>query len=322
MVAKRKYIETLCFIGAVIFLLGACSSTLSTESSENKAALLLESTIDDEGWNNKGYHGLLSIQSELGMEVMYEENISSLGAVKTALDTLQEEGVELIFGHGKIFAEMFDELHEDYPEMHFVSFNGEVSGENVTSLHFDGYAMGYFAGRLSSEMSDTKTVGVIAAQEWQPEAEGFVEGVETKNSNVKAIHHNVGSWEDKEGALQILNDMLAEEADIIYPAGDGFHVEIINKLKEEGLYAIGYVGDQADLGEATVLTSTVQHVEEMYKMAAEKYQNDELDSGNITVDFKEDAISMGEYSPVVPEEVQEQLNDEINQYKETGKLPN
>ncbi|SDI26169.1 BMP family ABC transporter substrate-binding protein [Alteribacillus bidgolensis] len=321
MFLNRKYIGLFIVGYTVLLLLSACSTDMSTASSDNKAALLLESTIDDEGWNSKGYHGLLNIQSELDMEVMYEENVSSLGAVKTSLDTLKEEGVDLVFGHGKIFAEMFDELSEDYADMHFVSFNGEVSNENVTSIHFDGYAMGYFAGRLSGAMSDTNTVGVISAQKWQPEAEGFVEGVQTKDASVEVINNNIESWDDKEKALQTLNDMLAEDADIIYPAGDGFHIEVINKLKEEGLYAIGYVGDQSDLGESTVLTSTVQHVDEMYRMAAEQYQNNELDSGNITVDFQEGAITMGEYSPRVPENVQKQLDEEIEEYKQTGELP-
>ncbi|SDI00850.1 nucleoside-binding protein [Alteribacillus persepolensis] len=305
------------------FLLTSCQAVLpATSSTDVKAALLLESTVDDKTWNQKGFEGLLSIQSELNMEVMYEENITSLGGVKTSLDALQDEGVELVFGHGKTFADMFEELSNDYENMHFVSLNGQARGENVTSIIFDGYAMGFFAGRLSQAMSDSNTVGVIAAQEWQPEVEGFMNGAQSADdASVRVMEESVGSWDDKETALQILNRMIEAGADVIYPAGNGYHLEVIEELKDKGLYAIGYIGDQSDLGKSTVLTSTVQHVGTVYRLAAEQYQNNELESGIIHVDFQDGAISMGTYSSVIPADVKGQLEKEITVYKETGDLP-
>ncbi|RSL31021.1 BMP family ABC transporter substrate-binding protein [Salibacterium salarium] len=302
-------------------IITACNSQVSTAPAENKAALLLENTIDEQGWNNKGYEGLLNIQSDLGMDVTYEENISDLGKIKNTVKDLEEDGVELIFGHGKFFAEKFMEINGNYPDIHFVSFNGDVEGDNITSVQFEGYAMGYFAGKLSSQMTDTNTIGVISAQKWQPEAEGFVEGAKKSSDSIKVLNENVGGWDKKEKALQTLENMTSKKADIIYPAGNGFHVEVINEVKGQDLQAIGYIGDQSDLGETTVLTSTVQHVDEIYRKVAKQYQEGELESGNVSYDFAEGAISMGTYSSEVPEDVQQELTEEIEHYKETGELP-
>ncbi|MDQ0298810.1 transcriptional activator of comK gene [Salibacterium salarium] len=320
---KRAGVWGMFAFGAVLTLtiINACDSNVSTAPADNKAALLLENTIDDQGWNSKGYEGLLHVQSDIGMDVTYRENVSDAKKVKNTVEELEDEGIELIFGHGRFFADHFMEINENYPNIHFVSFNGDVEGHNITSVHFEGFAMGYFAGRLSSEMSETNTIGVISAQKWQPEAEGFVEGAKDSSDSIRVLNENVYGWNKEEEALQTLDDMTEKKADIIYPTGDGFHVEVINKMKEKDLQAIGYMGDQSDLGEATVLTSTVQHVERVYQKIAKQYKMGELESGNVSYGFEDEAISMGQFSPEVPENIQKQLIEEIDHYKDTGELP-
>ena len=101
-----------------------------------------------------------------------------------------------------------------------------------------------------------------------------------------------------------------------------FNVPVIEKIKENGLYAIGHVSDQADLGQSTVLTSTVQHVDKLYELVAEKYSKGTLESGNLNFDFQEGVISMGAYSPLVDEEFQAEIEIKpIEEYIETGNLP-
>lgn len=115
--------------------------------------------------------------------------------------------------------------------------------------------------------------------------------------------------------------MKDDGVDVFYPTGDGYHVNIIEKSKQEGLYAIGYVNDQSDLGEATVLTSTIQHVDSLYELVAEKYQQGELKPGNLTYDFQDGVITLGPFSSQVPVEVKEQIKEAVNVYVESGKLP-
>jgi transcriptional activator of comK gene len=97
---------------------------------------------------------------------------------------------------------------------------------------------------------------------------------------------------------------------------------VIERLKEEGLYAIGYVNDQADLGNRTVLTSTVQYIDELYVNVAKSFNKGELENGEVYFDFKDGVISMGEFSPLVDQEFQSNLNEHIEEYKKSGLLPN
>ncbi len=312
----------LLIICSLLFLLTGCSSSGSQDLYTSKIGLLLPHTIDDQGWNSKGYRGMLKVQSSLNMEILMREDTSTYESVSTAVQEFVREDVSLIIGHSHIYADIFMMLKDEYPDIHFVSFNGDVEGDNITSLHFEGYAMGYFAGMLASELSETEIIGVIGAFQFQPEVQGFKDGAIFHNPNTTVLVDYVDSWINKDKAITIFHDMKEEESDIFYPAGDGFHIDIIEEVKKEGLHAIGYVGDQLDLGESVILTSTVQEVEDLYEYIAKQYLSGELASGNQYFDFQEGVISLGEFGQEVPEETVQWLTEVVDTYIETSELPN
>lgn len=298
----------------------SCSQT-DTDSREVKVGLLVPDTIDDQVWGTKGYKGLLQIKSQLQIDAFYKEGITSEAATRSAVDEFVDKGVNLIFGHGSEYTTFFNDIADEYPDVHFIFFNGNTRKENVTSLNFEGHAMGFFGGMVAGKMTESNKVGIIAAFEWQPEINGFYEGVLFQNDEVDVDIGYVQNWDDGEKAIEIANKMIADGVDIIYPAGDGYNVPVIERLKEEGLYAIGYVSDQADLGKETVYTSTVQHVDQLYLLIANKFIEGNLESGNLSFDFQDDVISMGTFSPKVDQNFIGELKDYIEKYKETGDLP-
>lgn len=305
----------------LLFLLVGCGQQEGT-GKLSKVGLLVPDTVNDQVWGTKGYNGMLKIQSKFNTEVYYKEGMNSQYLVEQAIKEFDQKGVNIIFGHGNEYAAMFNVLANDFPNIHFVSFNGDAKEKNTTSINFNGYAMGFFGGMVAGHMTKTNQIGIIAAYEWQPEVEGFYDGALYENKNVKIAINYVGHWDDDDKAIKTLDSMLAEKTDVIYPAGDGFNVPVIEKIKENNVYAIGYVSDQSDLGQSTVLTSTVQHVDTLYEIVAQQYVDGKLKSGNVSYDFHNDVISLGEFSPLVDEAFIKKINVEIASYTRTGKLPN
>jgi transcriptional activator of comK gene len=303
-----------------LFTLTACGQPL-TSGELKKVGLLVTESVNDQVWGTKGYKGMLKIQSRFDVDVYYKEGMNSQEIVERAVKEFDQKGVNLIFGHGNEYAEYFNKLSSEYPDIHFVSFNGNATEKNTTSLNFEAYAMGFFGGMVAGHMTRTDQVGVIAAYEWQPEVEGFYEGVMYENDDAKVDIQYVRQWDDDAGAFKILDNMLQKNVDVVYPAGDGYNVPVIEKIKEQGLFAIGFISDQSDLGESTVLTSTIQHVDSLYELVAEKFSKGELESGNLYFDFQDDVISLGNFSPLVDKEFQDSLTEMIETYKESGKLP-
>ncbi|WP_237418612.1 BMP family ABC transporter substrate-binding protein [Halobacillus litoralis] len=283
--------------------------------------LLLETSIDDRSWGQQGYQGLQAVQEEYGVDIYYKEEIRSYQQSAEAVEELVQQGAEVIFGHSNIYGSHFRELHEAYPEIDFIYFNGQFAAENVTSLNFDARAMGFFGGMVAGEMTKADQVGLIGAFEWQPEVEGFYEGVKYQNPEAEVDVALLNSWENTELALMQYERMKGKGADVFYPAGDLFAVPIIEQAEADGHLAVGYLEDQSSIAAQTVLTSTVQNVDEVYKLAMERYLNGGLPGEALTFDFSEGAITMGEFSPVVPEEFRDNLEEEVENYKETGTLP-
>ncbi|KGX92681.1 transcriptional regulator [Pontibacillus halophilus JSM 076056 = DSM 19796] len=303
------------------FVLSGCSSVYG-QGQVHKVGMLVENTIHDQVWGQKGYKGLLDIKEELGVDVYFKERVRTDEEVRKAVQEFADKGVNLIFGHSATFGPYFEQLQEAYPDVRFVYFNGNQQGEQMTSLTFEGHAMGFFGGMVAGEMTESNQIGVIAAYEWQPEVEGFYEGVKHQNPEAEVNIQYVHSWEDQERALMLHDRMTKDGTDVFYPAGDGFNVPVIERIKHEGQYAIGYVSDQANLGKSTVLTSTIQHVDRLYLLAAKRYDEGELPTGILTFDFEDEVISLGTFSPVVPKAFTKEITNSIERYRDTGALPN
>ncbi|KOP81724.1 BMP family ABC transporter substrate-binding protein [Cytobacillus solani] len=317
----HKLIMRFGMIFLCLLLLASCGQAMSAGNLK-KAGLLVPDTVNDQVWGTKGYKGMLKIQSHHNIEVYYKEGMNSQMVVERAVKEFDQKGVNIIFGHGNEYSEYFNKISNKYPHIHFVSFNGDAENSNTTSLNFEAYAMGFFGGMIAGHMTKTDTIGIIAAYEWQPEIEGFYEGANYENENVKVIIEYVGNWDDGTQAIQSLDRIFAKNADVIYPAGDGYNVPVIEKVKEKGHYAIGYISDQSDLGESAVLTSTIQHVDVLYELVAKKFNEGKLKSGNLSFDFQDDVITLGKFSPNVDKEYIELINAAIEKYKKTGRLPN
>lgn len=321
MECSNVYKTIVVFMSLLIFMLVGCSNYFERGKIQ-KVGMLVENTIHDQAWGQKGYLGLLSIEKELGVEVYFKEGVDSEIEVNKALHEFSNRGVNLVFGHGNIYGKYFTDLSESYPNIHFIYFNGSPFDKQLTSLNFQANAMGFFGGMVAASMTKSNHIGVIAAYEWQSEVEGFFEGAKYENPDVVVEVRYVNSWNNKERALTLYNEMNTKGVDVYYPAGDSFNIPLIQKIKEDNHFAIGYISDQLYLGSQTVLTSTVQHVDRVYLLAAKMFNEGKLPSGQLFFDFKDDAVSLGEFSSVVPNELKEKVNEAVKKYIQTGKLPN
>ncbi|WP_100330576.1 BMP family ABC transporter substrate-binding protein [Bacillus xiapuensis] len=307
---------------SILLAIGAAGCTKDSEEKElEKVGLLITKTINDQVWGTNGYKGMMKIQSQYGTEVFYKERIDSQALVERSVEEFANKGVTLIFGHGHEYAEYFNKIAPEYPNIHFVSFNGNAKEKNTTSLKFEAHAMGFFGGMTAAEASKTGTIGILATFKWQPEVKGFVEGAKYQRPDIKVVSEFVDNWDDSDKALKLLERIIAQKADVVYPAGDGYNVPVIERLKSRNLAAIGYVSDQSDFGKDTVLTSTIQHVDKLYLLVAERFVKGKLKSGNIHFDFADGVISLSEFSPKLDEDFIKKINKDMAVYTETGKLP-
>lgn len=309
---------------AILFVfvctLSACSY-FETGNIQN-VGFLVDTEIDANPWTKTGYEGMKDIEEQYQIDVFYKENIQTMQDVRVAVDELVQDGVNLIFGHSNMYGEYFMELSDSYPDIHFVYMNGGEVKSNVTSLNFDGHAMGFFAGMVAGQMSTNNEVGIIAAHSWQPEIEGFYEGVKHVSPMSEIELSYLNDWNNTELALEVYEEMKEEGVDVFYSIGDSFSEPIIKKAEEDKLLAIGYLTNQMKLAPNTVLTSTLQHIDRLYLHVTDLFDKSELQGEIYNFDFQDEFVELGEMNDLIPEEFQEEIKNEIQRFIETGNLPN
>lgn len=304
----------------IIIPLVSCHQ-LTEQPNLQKVGMILESDINENAWNELGYRGLLNIGEQYDVDTIYRANVIEEHDVIDVVDEFSKLGVNLIFGHSNIYGKYFAEIASYYPDIHFVYFNGSYFGDNISSFNFESNAMGFFGGMVASEMTETNEIGVIAAYEWQPEVEGFYEGAKYHDEDVNVHIKFINNWHDQQLAYDIYNKMQENGVDVFYPSGDNFSEEIINRASKDNNYAIGYVTNQFDVNPDYVLTSTIQHVDKLYTIAAKRFQDKSIYGGIFSFDFQDSVISLGPFNPIVPEQFQKKIRMMIDDYNKTNLLP-
>lgn len=314
------------FFLLALLLLSGCS-LLSSDKEEKyvpqnktlKIALLLEGKKYDQGWDNQAYDGLKEIKRTMNAQTIYMQHVNTEQKQIAETKRLAEQGYGLIFGNGRSFEKVFNQLAPVYPNTHFVFFNGKSEVDNVSAINFTPESLGYFSGMVAATMTKSKKVGLIPAYSSMNEIAPFIRGVQDHNKKVKVMVRSVNSWNDGEKAVQIAQQMMEEGADILVPMGDGFNIDVIMEAHHKGRWAIGYISDQSFVSKDTVITSTVQNVSDVYVKVAMQHKEGTLPSGCVNYDFNNGGQDLAGFGPMVPPFVREQLEQKIKQYK-TGEL--
>src|SRR5699024_10981309 len=183
-----------------------------------KVGMITENEFENHSWEHKGFEGLQQIEKTYGVDVFLEENVETEPEVTKAVDDMAHRGVNLIFGHSSNYGKYFIQLAKEYPNIHFVYFNGTYTSKDVTSISIQSHAMSFFAGMIAAKMTETNDVGIIAAYEWQDEIEGFFEGVKYQDPDVDVHINFIKTWLDTEKAKDVYGQKVGDGVDVVYPA--------------------------------------------------------------------------------------------------------
>lgn len=310
----------------VLFLLFvACTPVSPNPKKDNhlfKVALLLEGSSFDQGWDSQAYSALIEIEKDMNATVKCVENVNTEAKIQQETNQLAKDGYQLIFGNGRIFEKTFNELAPSYPDAHFVFFNGQPKGENVTSVNFVPESLGYFSGMTAGLMTKNHKIGLIPALSSMKEISAFIAGAKDQNPQNTVYIKEVNDWNDKQIATDIANNMIKNGVDVLVPMGDGYCIDVIMAASKAHIYAIGYVSDQSYIDQKTVITSTVQELNKSYMNIAQKYKNNTLSSGCVYVDFNDGSQRLSSFGPMVTEEVKQKVEKKVKEYNEgTFHLP-
>jgi basic membrane protein A len=212
--------------------------------------------VDDKGFNQAAYEGLLQAQSELGVAVEYLESQGDAD-YDPNLQSFIDKGCDVIITVGFLLADATKKYAEANPDVAFAIVDSGTSAANVQGLTFAANEGAFLTGYMSAAMSESGVVGTYGGINIPPVTvwmQGFALGVkyynEQKGADVKVLGWDIdkqdgtfaGNFESLDDGRNIAKTMYDEGADVIFtvagPVGLGsaaFAQETDGKLRIIGV---------------------------------------------------------------------------------------
>lgn len=279
---------------------------ITTQQYQARAGLLLisGSTVNPAA-AEAAWEGLQKARNEFELYTEYVK-VQSAEEGREQIHALAEKQVDLLFIYGDHGEETVEQGAGEYPHIHFVLIDGQVSGDfsNVTCLRFDRIQAAYLSGVLAGLATKTNEVGFIAGQADESVnqlAYGYFAGVLDANSKARIWQQNINTYSDAAAAKETTLSLAAQNADIIFHAAGDAAAGIIEGCRESGAKSIGAYSYRAPALPETEIAAASGHVDEMVYAVTQRYLKKQLDSGVVTGNLANEGVGIQLNEPALPE---------------------
>jgi len=297
---------------------GADSGSEGAESDLKMAMVTDTGGISDASFNQSAWEGHQQVEEDMGIKVSYKES-SKDSDYGPNLETLLDEGNDLIWGIGFKMADAIDEAAKKNPDQKYaiVDFAYEDTPENVASVLFQDEQSSFLVGYIAGKMTETNKVGFVGGIEGAVISRfenGFKAGVEYANPDAEVLVQYAESFTDAAKGKAIANSMYQDDADIVFHAAGGVGDGVIEAAKEQDKWAIGVDRDQNDLAPDNVLTSAMKRIDQAVVNIAEALENDNFPGGE-TIRYSLEDGGVG-IAPTSDKNVPEDILNEVEDVKQ------
>src|SRR5580693_2222637 len=295
----------------------------SAAHAEDKAAILLPGSANDQSWNALGYSILLSLKSH-GFTTAYTENVTDADEAEAMRD-YANHGFGIVMGHSGRFVSAMEQVAPDFPKTQFIAVSGnEGQPPNVMSIDWNNAQFGCQLGVLAARMSKTHKVAGVYGLEGVPnitaQAGGFRICAAKAGAAVTILY--IKDMEDAAEAKEAALSLIAQGADVITGKLNAAETGLVQAAKEKKVYVTGRGFDQTKIAPDLVLTNIIEDWPGMFGKTADQVKGGKLfgtfvqygyDTAPVTgakLEYLEGKV----FNPIVPEAVVKELNDLAAQF--------
>jgi basic membrane protein A len=309
-------------------LLIAAPALAGPAAAEDKAAILLPGSINDQSWNALGYAILMSLKAH-GFATAYSENVADADEAE-ALRDYASHGYQIVMGHSGRFVSAMEQVAPDFPKTQFIAVSGnEGMPPNVMSIDWNNAQFGCQIGLLAARMSKTHRVAGVYGLEGVPnitaQAGGFRICATKAGAKVTILY--VKDMEDAAAAKEAGLSLIAQGADVLTGKLNAAETGLVQAAKEKGVFVTGRGVDQTKMAPDRVLTNIVEDWPAMFGNTAEQVKHGKLFGTFVLYGYDTAPVTGATliyeagkaFNPVVPAAVAAEVNDLAKQFA-SGKL--
>jgi basic membrane protein A len=296
---------------AASFLLMSAGAAWS--SSELHVAMLLPGQIDDNGFMEAGYNGLLRIEDEFGAKIEYIDGIQPVRQdLEAALRTLAEQSPDMVIAHGGQNNEAAAAVAAEFPDVRFVVVQGNVTGPNLSSYEVLQEESAWLGGAAAGLLTDSGVVGHISGIRVTPGLKGrggFYNGLMHTNPEAEFVTVFAGNQDDVDLARRAADAVIDKGADIVFTMLNAGRRGATDAMRDAGVKQIGNVIDWTEVDPEVFVASAIANVSIPSVEAVRDLASSEWEPGTIKRIGLEnpDAVSLV-LSDNVPTEVRAEID--------------
>lgn len=233
--------------GTSALALGACGKWKSQAPERGPVAAMFPGRVDDGGFMESGYRGLLRIRDELQIPVRHVDGVApDEEAMKEALRSLADSDAKLVIAHGGQAAEAVQRVAWEFPEQRFVSIQGHLTRPNLAIYEVLQEQSAWLAGAAAGQLTKSNVVGHMSGLRVPPGLKAraaFAAGLAHTNSRARLLTHFSGNQDDAALAQRVALAQIDAGADIIFTMLNAGRAGAIEACRSRGVKQIGNVRD-------------------------------------------------------------------------------
>lgn len=350
----KKFLSILFVTIMVLALCTGCSDSESGKSDSDsssddalRVALMIPGSLGDKSFFDSANEGMTLIEENYGCETKVVEMGLDVDKYVPALEDIIDEGYEIIITGGSNIATPMTEVAAEYPDTKFILYDETVDFEdgqnsNVYCMTYRSNEGSYLAGVLaalvteSDEMpssdSSKHTIGFAGGYDIPLINDflvGYIQGALSVDPDIKVGIGYMSSFTDAATGKEVGVALYNQGIDVVFQAGGGAGLGVLDAAKEAGKYAIGTDSDQSSLFASdeekanAILTSVLKRVDRSINIAIGEYIDGNLEFGTSgSFGMSESCIELCDneyYENNVPEEIREQVQKAYDKLQ-TGEI--
>lgn len=275
-------------------------------------AMLIPGNIEDNGFMEAGYTGLLKIEKELGAGISYTDNVKPQKEdLEAALRALAQKAPDMVIAHGGQNNEAATTVAAEFPDIPFVVVQGNVTGPNLSSYEVLQEDSAWLGGAMAGLMTKSGVVGHISGIRVPPGLKGrggFYNGLMHTKPDAKFVTIFAGNQDDNELSAKVAKAEIEQGADIIFTMLNAGRQGATDAMREAGAKQIGNVIDWTKVDPEVFIASAIADVSIPSLEAARDLSKGEWKPGVVKHIGLENPESVAlTFSDAVPAEVRDQI---------------
>lgn len=256
------------------------STPTDTKSDFRVGAVYITSQNDTAGYTFQHHNGITTAMKNLGLDpadLIVVDNVPDNDdtAVATAIDTVVNQGADIVFGISFGYINAMADKAEQYPDVIFSHGTGYMANDTNFNNYFGRiyqarYLAGIAAGMKSWEIGNP-AVGYVAAYntEYAETCSGinaFALGVQSANPEAVVYVNKINTWGDEaleRQAAQALIDTY--NCGVISQHCDSAQPQLV--AQENNIFGCGYNSDMTEQAPGAHITAAIWHWNVYYETA-------------------------------------------------------